>query len=190
MTRLFVTVIISALGLLSILLMEISVCKLTYNENLEESKEILKVAYDIVNSPENEESSLLNEEDIIGVLKINKLNVEAPIKEGTSQQIMKTSIGHFSESDYWNGNVSFASHNSGTSAHYFEKINTLNSNDEIEYITKFGTKKYKVESIKKIDSTDWSMVEKSDDKSKNTVTLITCINGQPDYRLCVRGVEI
>ncbi len=130
---------------------------------------------------------------IIGVLKIPKLQVEAPIKEGTSQEVMRTSIGHFTESDYWNGNVSLASHNSGTSAHYFEKINTLNIADEIEYTTKLGTKKYKVESIKQIESTDWSMVLKNKNQGtneKNTITLITCINGKPNARLCVRGIEL
>ena len=130
---------------------------------------------------------------IIGVLKIPKLQVEAPIKEGTSQEVMRTSIGHFTESDYWNGNVSLASHNSGTSAHYFEKIDTLNIADEIEYTTKLGTKKYKVESIKQIESTDWSMVLKNKNQGtneKNTITLITCINGKPNARLCVRGIEL
>ena len=131
-----------------------------------------------------------NDTNIIGVLKINKLQVEAPIRDGTSQEIMRTSIGHFYESDYWNGNVSLASHNGGTNAHFFEKINTLNVNDEIEYITKQGARKYRVQSIKKIENTDWSLVVKNNNQSENTITLITCINNQPNYRLCVRGVEI
>lgn len=141
----------------------------------------------------NFEDNIISDMDIIGILIIPKLHVEAPIKEGTSQEVMKTSIGHFIESDYWNGNVSFASHNSGTSAHYFEKINTLNMNDEIDYVTKIGTKKYKVESIRQIESTDWSMVVGNGNQSKfnkNTITLITCISGKPNYRLCVRGIEI
>ena len=135
----------------------------------------------------------MKENDVIGILVIPKLQVEAPVKEGTSQEIMKTSVGHFIESDYWNGNVSFASHNSGTSMHFFENINMLDINDEIEYITEYGERKYKVKSIDIIEDTDWSMVVKNNEKSENrenTITLITCINGQPNYRLCVRGVEI
>lgn len=138
-------------------------------------------------------SNIICEDGIIGILLIPKLNIEAPIKDGTSQEIMKTSIGHFTESDYWNGNVSFASHNGGTNAHYFKKIHLLNENDEIIYISKLGRKIYKVQEIKKIKSTDWSMVlgiRNSKTENKNTVTLITCINGANDYRLCVRGVEI
>lgn len=137
--------------------------------------------------------SIIGEDGIIGVLLIPKLNIEAPIREGTTQEIMKTSIGHFTESNYWNGNVSFASHNGGTNAHYFEKIHLLTENDEIKYISKLGTKTYKVQEIKKIQSTDWSMVIgeiENEVVSENTVTLITCINGFSNYRLCVRGIEI
>lgn len=146
-----------------------------------------------------EKEKIISEDGMIGVLIIPKINIEAPIKEGTSQSVMHTCVGHFVESDYWNGNVSLASHNSGTSAHYFEKLNTLNENDTIQYITKLGIKNYKVTTIKKIESTDWSMVTKIDNKNenkkntkntKNTITLITCINGLPNYRLCVRGEEI
>ncbi len=148
---------------------------------------------DNVDSKLNSKEDIVCNMDIIGILIIPKLQIEAPIKDGTTQEVMRTSIGHFIESDYWDGNVSFASHNSGISAHYFEKIYSLNIDDEIEYITKLGTKKYKVKDIKQIESTDWSMVIKNDNQSeneKNTITLITCINGKPNYRLCVRGVEV
>jgi len=196
----------------SIILIETSVCKLTYKKNQNETNEILRIAYEYLNNEENEDKKFRNDIDhnidkvnkitqieenlapndtnIIGVLKINKLQVEAPIRDGTSQEIMRTSIGHFYESDYWNGNVSLASHNGGTNAHFFEKINTLNENDEIEYITKQGTRKYRVKSIKKIENTDWSLVVKNNNQSENTITLVTCIDNQPNYRLCVRGVEI
>lgn len=155
------------------------------NENISEN-----TSEDIV---EYTKENIVCDENIIGILVIPKLNIEAPIKEGTTQKIMETSVGHFSESDYWDGNVSFASHNSGTSAHYFAKINTLNTNDEIVYKTKLGTKKYKVQSVSKIKSTDWSMVVgnvKNTEENSNTITLITCIDKQQGYRLCVRGVEV
>ena len=181
-----------------------------------QSKLMLQQAYEIVDSKNEKEKQeeqeeqnandyitekekIISEDGMIGVLIIPKINIEAPIKEGTSQSVMHTCVGHFVESDYWNGNVSLASHNSGTSAHYFEKLNTLNENDTIQYITKLGIKNYKVTTIKKIESTDWSMVTKIDNKNenkkntkntKNTITLITCINGLPNYRLCVRGEEI
>lgn len=171
----------------------------TSNENINNNEIIEDVFIEqlsntqINNNEETTETSknFIGENGIIGVLLIPKLNIEAPIRDGTTQEIMKTSVGHFIESDYWNGNVSFASHNGGTNAHYFEKIHLLNENDEIKYITKLGTKTYKVQEIKRIKSTDWTMVMANSELDvKNTVTLITCINGFDNYRLCVRGIEI
>ncbi|MBR2787348.1 MAG: class D sortase [Clostridia bacterium] len=186
------------------------ILKIAYNlvDNSNNSKKFeklplgnLKEAYNKINTNNISNEPIANfdkeevvcADDIIGILEIKKLQIEAPIKDGTSQEVMKTSVGHFIESDYWNGNVSLASHNGGTSAHYFEKINELSVDDEIKYITKLGTKVYKVQSMKRVEDTDWSMVVKEESQSantQNTITLVTCINGQPNYRLCVRGIEI
>lgn len=183
-----------------ICLLEFSVCKLSIQKNKNESKEILKIAHELVDekqkakpsqeSNENQQIIEKHENDVVGILSIEKLNIEAPIKEGTTQAIMKTSVGHFTESDFWNGNVSLASHNGGTNMHYFQDIHTLQINDEIKYKTELGEKIYKVQSVEKISDTDWSKVIGNSEKKTNTITLITCINGQPDYRLCVRGIEI
>ena len=165
------------------------------SKNNQEAEQIIVTATELLEKSENDnnevsnENNIVLENDIIGILKIPKLSIKAPIKDGTSQEVMRTSIGHFVESDYWNGNVALASHNSGTNAHYFERINELNADDEIEYMTKCGTRKYIVKSIQKIESTDWSMVEKNEN-NENTITLITCISGNSKCRLCVRGVEV
>lgn len=144
-----------------------------------------------INKENITKDKIICSDNVLGILEIPSLNIKAPIQDGTSQEIMKTSIGHFTESNYWNGNVSLASHNGGTNAHYFENIKNLKENDEINYTTKLGTKKYKVTGIYKISNTDWSMVNKVNNQvNQNTITLVTCINGQPNYRLCVRGVEL
>ena len=164
--------------------------------NKKKSSQLLEKTYQLIQTSNDEvisanEDEVMLEDEIIGVLVITKLEVEAPVKDGTTQEVMKTSVGHFIESDYWNGNVALASHNSGTNAHYFEKINTLEEGDEIEYKTKFGNKKYRVDRVFKISSSDWTEVEKNSSKEKeNTITLITCINGLPKYRLCVKGTEM
>ena len=66
-----------------------------------------------------------SDNNVLGKIKIPVINVEAPIKEGVTQDVLKESVGHFCDSSYWNGNVALASHNRGTYAHYFEKINKL-----------------------------------------------------------------
>lgn len=128
------------------------------------------------------------EKDIIGILEIEKLNIKAPIMEGTTQQILKYAVGHFKESDIWNGNVALASHNRGSYAHYFENINKLEKGDRITYKTNFGDRNYCVIEKKKILETDWSTVLEL--KEKNTITLVTCITGDKEYRLCIKAIEI
>lgn len=210
MKKILIAILVCVLLLCSSIFGNVLFLKYYFNkkqatQNKQEAEKILTLATELLvndsgteNNSENQEvdldqkseqSNIVLENDIIGILKISRLSIEAPIKDGTSQEVMRTSIGHFIESNYWNGNVALASHNGGTNAHYFEKINQLTTNDEIEYITKYGTRKYKVKSIQKIESTDWSKVVKNDGK-ENIITLITCINGKPKYRLCVRGVEI
>lgn len=206
MKKKFVAIFTCIILFICICIIEFSVYKLSYTKNKEKSDELLKIAYEMIDKDTreetdneenylNEKNKISDENGIIGVLVIKNLDIEAPVKEGTSQDVMKTAVGHFEESDYWNGNVSLASHNSGSNVHYFEKINSLKVGDEIKYITKIGTKRYRVKSISKIRDTDWSMVMKNSslentDNLQNTITLITCISWQPDYRLCVRGVEM
>ena len=199
MKKITIIILMSMLLLGSVCFIDFNICKLSYNRNKNEADEVLKIAHNLVDSRDtsNELQNANNntnkiENDVIGILYIEELDLEAPVKEGTTQEVMKTSIGHFTESDFWNGNVSLASHNSGTSMHYFQNIHKLKINDEIKYKTQLGEKVYKIKSIDTIKDTDWSMVEKNKntDTKENTITLITCINGQPNYRLCVRGVEI
>ena len=222
MKRKFVAILTCAIIFACICLIEVSVYKISYIKNKEKSEELLRIAHEIIENKKEEDftkeevskeenkinnniskkendlnnrNKILNENGILGILVIKKLNIEAPVREGTSQDVIKTAIGHFVESDYWDGNISLASHNSGSNAHYFERINSLEIGDEIEYITKIGSKKYQVKSISKIKDNDWSMVmntnnSRSTDNTQNTITLITCISKQPDYRLCVRGVEM
>lgn len=196
MKKICVAVLISIICLCSVFYIEHNIYKIVSIKK--QSENLLENAYYIVeqqkeqnvNSVDISNDVDIHNGDVIGLILIPKINIEAPIREGTSQKVMENSVGHFVESDYWDGNVSLASHNSGTSAHYFEKINTLEINDEIIYKTVNGTKKYRVQHINKIKSTDWSMVNKKSNNENNTITLITCINSQPNYRLCVRGIEV
>ena len=43
-----------------------------------------------------------------------------------------------------------------------------------------------VSNIKTIDETDWSDTENTED---NRITLITCVKGQKEKRLCVQALE-
>lgn len=153
----------------------------------------LEIATNIVNEGNNDEIEIITNDEletndnVIGILEIPKLELVAPIQEGTKDKILKVAVGHFSESSFWNGNVALASHNRSIYAQYFEKINELQNGDEIIYKTKLGTRKYAVYENRTINETDWSVIENT---NENIVTLITCIKSRPELRLCVRAKEI
>lgn len=120
-------------------------------------------------------------------IEIPKINLIAPIKSGTTQDILKTAVGHFDGSSKWNGNVSLAGHNRGYNCNYFKDIKNLKIGDEIIYYTEQGEKTYKVVVNKIIKQTDWSYIQNTED---NRITLITCVENMAEYRRCVQAVEI
>lgn len=144
---------------------------------------------ELFNSQENIElkNETMEENEILGTLKIEKIGLEAPIKEGSDSEVLKEYIGHIEESSIFDGNVGLAAHNRGNEFSYFSKLNELSEGDCVEYKTNYGTRVYKVETIKVILETDWTMLANS---KENKLTMITCINNRPTQRLCVQAVEI
>lgn len=120
-------------------------------------------------------------------VEIPAINLVAPISEGTSQEVMLEYVGHFEDTSKWNGNIGLAAHNRGFPINYFARLKDLKTGNEIIYKTKQGTKKYKINSIKTIEDTDWSYLQKS---KENKITLITCVANRPNQRLCIQGIEI
>ena len=118
----------------------------------------------------------------IGIIIIPSIDVKAPICEGTSSDILKYSVGHFTETSLWDGNVVLASHNRGSYAHYFSKIGNLKNGEEIIYITRMGERRYKVTESKVIEDTNVKILQNT---KENAITLITCITGKRNKRRCV-----
>lgn len=129
-----------------------------------------------------------NVKDISWYISIPKINLaKANIEEGTSDVVLNNFVGHFENTDIFDGNVCIAAHNRGNKINYFEGIHDLKKGDEIYYNCKYGSKVYEVESLNIIDVYDFSCIEKID--NKNVITLITCVENDPNKRLCVRGIE-
>ena len=70
---------------------------------------------------------------------------------------------------------------------FFEHLKELQLGDIILYHTSLGTKEYKVMQSIIIQDTDWSYLEPS---NENKITLITCVENEPEYRRCIQGIEI
>ena len=133
------------------------------------------------------EQTEINYDDSIGTLTIPDLLLDKiPIKESTELSTLAEAVGHFTNTSIYSGNVGLASHNGGSNGDFFKNLNKIKKGSEIYYQTNFGTRRYVVKTIEIIDETDWSYLEQTED---NRITLITCVLGQKDKRLCVQAVE-
>lgn len=119
-------------------------------------------------------------------VEIPKIGINAPIKSGTTQDILATAVGHFPETNKWNGNVALAGHNRGYNCNFFQNIKKLKVGDSIFYHTEKGVREYKVVVNKIIYQTDWTYIQDTED---NRITLITCVENMFEYRRCVQAVE-
>ena len=120
-------------------------------------------------------------------VRIPKIGLIAPIKDGTNQEVLNEFVGHFEETEKQKGNVGLAAHNRGYPVNYFEKINLLEIGDEIYYLYKGIEIKYVVSFKEIIEETNWNYLNNTEN---NRITLITCIENQPKYRLCVQAEEM
>lgn len=136
---------------------------------------------------EYKETKESNIDKNIWQIEIPKIDLIAPIAEGTTQEVMLEYVGHFENTEFLYGNVGLAAHNRGFPINYFSRIKELRQGDEIIYKTQYGEKRYKVVLSTIITDTDWSYLHETD---KNTITLITCVENRPNNRLCIQAIEV
>lgn len=120
-------------------------------------------------------------------IEIPKINLKAEIYEGTSPDVMNKYIGHFEETSEFMGNIGLAAHNRGYPVNYFKDLKLLEIGDKIYYRYFGKNKTYLVNKIKIIKDTNWEMLKNTEE---NKLTLITCVENEPEYRLCVQAIEI
>lgn len=120
-------------------------------------------------------------------IEIPKIGLNAPIREGTTQEVMLKAVGHFTETPKDTGNVGLAAHNRGYECNFFERIKELNKGDKIIYKTANKTRTYLVETNTVIKQTNWNYLEPTKD---NRITLITCEKDRKEYRRCIQAIEV
>lgn len=172
-------VVIAAILLLSIIYMSSEhEYDLVEVEEVQTDENFINIKY--------EKEEQIEDENILGTLIIEKINLKAPVKEGSTQDILNEYIGHMPETSKYEGNIGLAAHNRGTKYSYFARINELEKGDKIIYKTKFYERTYIVASKVVIYDTDWSYLQATKD---NRITMITCIKDKPNQRLCVQAIE-
>lgn len=120
-------------------------------------------------------------------ISIPKINLDAPILEGTTKEILRRGVGHFKTTSKTKGNVCLAAHNRGYKYNYFSEIKKLEKGDVIKYQLEDNKKSYVVVLKEIIKETDMSYIK---DTKENKLTLITCVENCPEYRICIQAIEI
>lgn len=135
---------------------------------------------------QTEENSQIETKESNWKIKIPKISLEASISEGTRKEVMDKYVGHFEETSKKSGNIGLAAHNRGYAVNYFARIKELKEGDEIIYKYNDFEKTYTVIENKIIKDTDWEDLEETEE---NKITLITCVENEPEYRRCIQGIE-
>ena len=143
---------------------------------------------DLEDTPiEDIKQDIIHYDDEIGTLTIPDILLDnAPIRESVELTTLSETIGHFPSTSIYEGNVGLASHNSGSQGDFFKNLKKIKIGSEIFYQTNYGTKRYIVTTKEVIDEEDWSYLQETED---NRITLITCVSGQKEKRLCVQAIE-
>ena len=120
-------------------------------------------------------------------IQIDSISLNAPIAETTEMEVLSKYIGHFEDTDLKEGNVGLAAHNRGYEVNYFENLKSVKIGDEIKYYYYDFEMTYIIDTIEIIKNTDWSYLEEK--TNKNKITLITCVENEPEYRRCVQATQ-
>lgn len=139
-----------------------------------------------IENQNNTPNSIIIDKNTQWKLIIPKISLEAEISEGTSKEVMNKYIGHFEETSKKSGNIGLAAHNRGYEVNYFSHIKLLKEGDKIIYKFYDFENTYIVVENKIIKDTDWSYLEKTEE---NKITLITCVENEPEYRRCIQAIE-
>lgn len=151
------------------------------------NKKLVDNTYKTITNEKNQEKTIkekYNNNDILGIIKIVDINFEGVIYEGTTQDILKKGVGHFEETPIIDGNICLAAHNTNK---FWAKLKNVKNGSKIIYTSRFGEREYKVFSSRQIEETDLSPLKNTEE---NIITLITCVKGQKNKRLCIQAIEI
>lgn len=155
--------------------------------NTEIGKEIMQKNFqDLSNKNITTNNENLETVNTIWQIKIPKINLIANIKEGTDKETLNQFVGHFEETQRQNGNIGLAAHNRGYEVNYFARLRELKKGDEIIYQYNNYNKTYVVIRVLIIKDTNWDVLENTEE---NILTLITCVENEPEFRRCVQAEE-
>ena len=133
------------------------------------------------------------ENSIVGILRINKIDVVLPIFNDTSKKSLSVGIGILEESDLISGEKNkmtvLAGHRGGQNGDQsFLNIDKLKKDDEIKITTKEQIFYYKVLGHEIIEPTDWNKFIREEDKTK--LYLMSCHPYPQNYQRIIVEAEL
>ena len=140
-----------------------------YNFQTEINQEIMKGEPIVIELAEKIE---------IWLIEIPKISLMNVISEGITQEIIKQSVGHFSNTSRRQGNVGLALCS--------KDLKLLRQGDEITYKYNEFEMIYEIEKCRIIRDTECEYLEETEN---NMLTIITYVENQPEYRRCIQAVE-
>ena len=140
-----------------------------YNFQTEINQEIMKGETIVIESAEKIE---------LWQIEIPKISLMNKISEGITQEIIKQSVGHFSNTSRRQGNVGLALCS--------KDLKLLRQGDEITYKYNEFEMIYEIEKCRIIRDTECEYLEETEN---NMLTIITYVENQPEYRRCIQAVE-
>ena len=126
----------------------------------------------------------------LGVLKIDKINLNLPILDGATEKNLKIGSARVKGTSDIGviGNVAIAAHRSHTFGRFFNRLAEIELGDEILITTDKETYKYRVYKIHVVEPTDVSVLYRN---SKDKIlTLITCDPPvKATHRLIIHAIQ-
>lgn len=124
---------------------------------------------------ERKANQILQSQDVMGIVKIDKIGIEYAIVEGSENANIRGAVGHLKNtaSIGQQGNCVIAGHRGGYYGEFFKNLDKLELDDVIK-LTDTNKKEYlySVYEIKVINPGDWSVTQPLSDAK--TLTLLTC----------------
>lgn len=166
---------------------EVSIINNTLSDMLPETKVEIETEFEAEVQTELETSKKLDE-NVIGILKIDKIGLELPVLKGSTEKNMNISLttveptGNPGEI----GNLAIAGHNNSQYGRNFNRLGELEQNDNI--IVDIGTNAYKYMVTEKLYVKPEEVWVLSSNDTDSIITLITCYpRVSATQRLIIRG---
>jgi len=126
--------------------------------------------------------------NIVGILKIPKIDLKVAVGEGIDMKTLKYAAGHFPDTPYpgEEGNCSIAGHRSYTYNQFFNRLDEVDEGDKIIMQTKNGEFTYEVYKKFVVLPEDVSVLN---DTEGEELTLITCTPVRSaTHRLIIKAI--